>query len=743
MGNLELWGGIECTVNRVGDRYFDQLAQSGHAQRLSDLEALADLGIKKLRYPVLWEHVAPEHPENLNWEWATERLDKLRALHIDPIVGLLHHGSGPQYTNLLDPGFPEKFAAYAKSVAKQFPWVTHYTPINEPLTTARFSALYGLWYPHAQDDASFVKALYHQIKGTQLAMQAIREITPEAKLVQTDDLGYIHATPTLQYQADFENHRRWLSWDMLAGKVDKSHPLWGYLISSKLPAQDLLDFVANPCPADIIGVNYYVTSERYLDEHLIQYPVHTHGSNGQHRYADVEAVRVSAATPVGLQKLLTDACDRYQKPVVVTEAHLGCSREEQMRWLHDVWDSALFLQKQGKNVPAVTAWSLLGSFDWNTLLTQSNGHYECGVFDVRSGTPRPTAAAHLLKKLAAGEDAHPIARLPGWWKRPSRAIYPDTQDYTECYALSCEENEHKPILITGATGTLGRAFARICEDRGLPYVLLTRQDMDIADADSVEEAFAKYKPWAVVNTAGYVRVDDAEEDSVACYRENTQGPVCLAKHCHAHHIALVTFSSDLVFDGDKQEPYVETDQPNPLNIYGSSKLLAENQVLVAMPEALVIRTSAFFGPWDEHNFVYHALRAFAQGEQFTACEDAYITPTYVPDLVHASLDLLLDKAHGIWHVANQGTYTWAQLAELSAKVAGLESAPYLQNVSQNEMNLPAPRPSFTALASGKGIHLPSVEDALGRFLRQSEVPFRPQEVAVEEPDASFEMAAQA
>ncbi|QHL88767.1 dTDP-4-dehydrorhamnose reductase [Nibribacter ruber] len=745
MGNLELWGGIECTVNRVGEQYFDQLAQSGHAHRLSDLEVVADLGIKKLRYPVLWEHVAPEHPENQNWEWATERLNKLRDLSIDPIVGLLHHGSGPQYTNLLDPDFPEKFATYAKSVARQFPWVTHYTPINEPLTTARFSALYGLWYPHAQDDASFVKALYNQIKGTQLAMQAIREITPEAKLVQTDDLGYIHATPTLQYQADFENYRRWLSWDLLAGKVNPQHPLWDYLTGSQLSTEALLDLVNNPCPADIIGVNYYVTSERYLDEHLIQYPVHTHGSNDQHRYADVEAVRVASVTPVGLQQLLTDACDRYNVPVVVTEAHLGCSREEQMRWLHEVWDSGLFLRKQGKNVLAVTAWSLLGAYDWNTLLTQNNGHYECGVFDVRSGTPRATAAAHLLKKLAAGQDAHHIARLPGWWKRSNRALYPEPQEATECFGLpvDLEELSHTPLLITGATGTLGRAFARICEDRGLPYVLLTRQDMDIADSASVEKALTKYKPWALVNTAGYVRVDDAENDSMACYRENTQGPVCLARHCQARNIAFVTFSSDLVFNGEKAEPYTETDQPNPVNVYGRSKLLAEVQVLAAMPGALVIRTSAFFGPWDEHNFVFHALRAFAHREPFTAVEDAKITPTYVPDLVSATLDLLLDQAHGIWHVANQGTYTWAELADLAAKVAGLEAAPHLQPVPQKDVNLPAPRPACTALASEKGIHLPSVEDALRRFLWQSEVCFRPPVAALEDQDPSFEMAAQA
>src|SRR4051794_1066610 len=102
---LELWGGIECTLNRVGDRYFDQLTFSGHADRPEDLERIAALGIQKMRYPVLWESVEPE-PGVYHWEWADERLRRLRELKIVPIVGLLHHGSGPRHTDLTDPEFP-------------------------------------------------------------------------------------------------------------------------------------------------------------------------------------------------------------------------------------------------------------------------------------------------------------------------------------------------------------------------------------------------------------------------------------------------------------------------------------------------------------------------------------------------------------------------------------------------------------------------------------------------------------
>jgi dTDP-4-dehydrorhamnose reductase len=105
---LALWGGVECTVNRVEDGYMDQLERSGHALRPEDLDRFAELGIQALRYPVLWERTAPGHdPRDADFSWADARLARLRALGVRPIVGLVHHGSGPRHTSLLDPSFPE------------------------------------------------------------------------------------------------------------------------------------------------------------------------------------------------------------------------------------------------------------------------------------------------------------------------------------------------------------------------------------------------------------------------------------------------------------------------------------------------------------------------------------------------------------------------------------------------------------------------------------------------------------
>ncbi|HEX8428522.1 SDR family oxidoreductase [Hymenobacter sp.] len=275
----------------------------------------------------------------------------------------------------------------------------------------------------------------------------------------------------------------------------------------------------------------------------------------------------------------------------------------------------------------------------------------------------------------------------------------------------------QPLLITGATGTLGKAFKRLCAVRGIETIILNRAELDITDVLSVEKALARYNPWAVVNTAGYVRVDEAEKDFERCYRENAIGPAILATACAARSIQLLTFSSDLVFDGNKSSAYVESDQPRPLNVYGNSKRLAERDVLIQQPNALVIRTSAFFSPWDEHNFVYSALRAGQQKQAFQAADDVLISPTYVPDLVNVSLNLLIDEEKGVWHLANQGAYTWAELARLAADMAGLDQS-FVLPCSMQAFGLPAARPSYSVLGSRQGNLLPSAEDRLHKCVME-------------------------
>ena len=717
---LELWGGVECTFNRVRDQYFNQLESNGHALRLDDLDRFASLGIKRIRYPVLWENTAPDGLKNANWKWADERLEYLRELGVTPIAGLVHHGSGPRDTSLVDPQFPQKLAEFAAAVAARFPWLDAYTPVNEPLTTARFSGLYGVWYPHGKDEPTFKTALLNQCRGIVLAMRAIREVNPQAKLIQTEDLGKTYSTPKLSYQAYFNNQLRWLAGDLLCGRVTPEHFLWDWLVDRcQASEEELFWFCENSCPPDIMGVNHYITSERFLDHNLANYPKQFHGGNGRDQYADIEAARALSTPTGGIKPLLHEAWERYQLPLAITEVHIDSHREDQMRWLAEIWQSAADARKEGADIRAVTVWSLLGSYDWNSLVTISQGYYEPGPFDLRSKEPRPTAIAEVMRQLAEGKQpAHPVLSGPGWWRRQDRFMCSRPVELRGVTFPSRPQpsGSGAPLLITGSTGTLGQAFARVCELRGIHYQLLSRQQMDIADINSVERVIAQYEPWAIINTAGYVRVDDAEHDAERCFRENTLGPITLAEVCARHDMQLITFSTDFVFNGQRDEPYVENDQIGPLNVYGRSKAESEFGVLNHYPEALVIRTSSFFGPWDQYNFITLALDAFTQGRPFRAASDLTVSPTYVPDLVNVSLDLLLDRASGLWHLTNSHPVTWAELALHAADRAQIDAG-LLHPCSSDDLGFIAQRPRYSALHCSRGSLMPSLDHALDSYLR--------------------------
>jgi len=702
-------------VNRVADAYFDQIDRSGHGARSDDLERFAALGLSSIRYPVLWERVAPDTLDRPDWSWSDERLARLSALQVNPIVGLLHHGSGPRYTSLLDPAFPEKLARFAQLVAQRYPWVRDYTPVNEPLTTARFSALYGAWYPHQRSTRNFVRALLNQIRGTVLAMRAVRDVNPAARLIQTEDCGRCFGTAETRRQVTFENHRRWLTWDLLDGRVTRRHPLWRFLVKWGATSAEL-DWLAEEGDAPaVLGLNYYLTSDRFLDHRLPLYPRELHGGNGRIAYADVDAVRSRAEGITGHREHLLDAWHRYRIPVALTEVHLGCTREEQMRWLHTAWAGANEAASAGATVIAVTPWALLGSFDWDSLVTKPHGHYESGAFDARSPVPRATALVALIQQLARGETpAHPVLASPGWWARPERLLF--HQGTTP----PSETEPTRPLLILGATGTLGRAFATIAHQRGLPVVCLGRQDVDVTDLAALQRSVERVNPWAVVNATGYVRVDDAEREIEACFGINTIGAENVARVCRIIRVPLVNYSSDLVFGGERDRPYTENDRPSPLNVYGASKAEGERRTLDVMPSALVVRTSAFFGPWDTSNFVVQALNAINSGRTWRAAADIVVSPTYVPDLVNAALDLLIDGESGIWHLSNQGTTSWFDFARSAAEICGGDVS-LIEPAASATLGLPATRPAYSALASVRGQMMRPISEALAAFAAVTEI----------------------
>jgi dTDP-4-dehydrorhamnose reductase len=608
---LELWGGCECTVNRVGDRYFDQTVRTGRQDRLSDLGLFADLGIRALRHPIVWERTAPDDPEVRDFTWTDVQLAEMQRLGLNPIAGLVHHGSGPRYTSLMDDSFAPGLAAHARAVAERYPWINDYTPVNEPLTTARFSGLYGHWYPHHRDDRAWITALLNQIDATRLSMREIRRVNPDARLIQTEDLGFVHATDTMADQARFENERRWLTWDLLCGHVVEDHPMHAWL--SGFGFGDRLQAIADdPCPPDVMGVNHYLTSERFLDARLDRYPGMATGGNGRQTYVDVEAVRVCADGALGWAEILRQAWARYGRTIVVTEAHNGSSREEQMRWFLECWRACETVRGEGADIEAVTAWSLLGAYDWPSLLTEDVGKYECGVFDLSNGEPRPTAMCGLLRALARREaptDAGFALASPGWWRRPDirYRFEPVRTSATPPAPAPRTEDEAAPLLITGA-GPLARTFARHCRFRGLPFVVA---------GDKTRAAAGHLQPWSAVIGAG----DHGATFDPAGWR----GARMLS---FAHRGGR----------GGLHTPF-----------------------------------GAPFCHDDANGFAVRLLDALHAGERFDAPEDEAMSPAFRPDAVDAALDLLIDGAEGAWDLAGEEELTWFAFARALADHAGLDA----------------------------------------------------------------------
>jgi dTDP-4-dehydrorhamnose reductase len=415
MSNLELWGGIEATVNRIEDRYINQLELSGHLSRPDDLHKITSLGIKKLRYPVNWELFEDD------LSWPEERLNLLRELGIEPIVTLIHHGSGPKYTDLTDEKFPLHLANYAKKVAKKFPWVKYYTPVNEPLTTARFSGLYGVWYPHTRDDMVFGRCLANQYKAILYSMESIREINPNAVLVQTEDLGKTYCTPSLQYQADHENERRWLTFDVLTGRLEPSDRMYEYLESIGF-IDEIYFHNINPIENIILGIDTYITSPRFLDERWELYPEHLIGGNGIDRYADVEATRVMENPIPEIDEFLQETWERYHEPVAITEAHIDSDDAQRISWFSRFWNGALKAKENGVDVRGVAYWALIGMYGWDKLSTGESEKYEAGAFRIDAGQLCETEVCKALRQAAMGLSIE--SAIKGWWERDDRFTVP-------------------------------------------------------------------------------------------------------------------------------------------------------------------------------------------------------------------------------------------------------------------------------------------------------------------------------
>jgi dTDP-4-dehydrorhamnose reductase len=272
---------------------------------------------------------------------------------------------------------------------------------------------------------------------------------------------------------------------------------------------------------------------------------------------------------------------------------------------------------------------------------------------------------------------------------------------------------HK-LLITGAQGQLGQALQ--AQFSGHEVIAWDIQDLDICELEAVRKALSHIRPDVVLNAAAFTQVDQAETNQEAAYRGNALGPRNLAIATNAMNIPLVHFSTDYVFDGQQTRPYHEFDRPNPLSVYGRSKLAGEEEVQKRNPRHFMIRTA-----WLYHvvgkNFPQTICR-LANQEQVRVVSDQFGSPTFAPHLAQAVSRLIETQSYGTYHLAGSGGTSWYDFTKSLYHARGIHTA--VVPITTAEYPLPAPRPAYAVLTSlqDPSIVLPPWEEGVRAFAAQ-------------------------
>lgn len=276
------------------------------------------------------------------------------------------------------------------------------------------------------------------------------------------------------------------------------------------------------------------------------------------------------------------------------------------------------------------------------------------------------------------------------------------------------------IVITGAGGMVAHATIAHCRATGDETIAFTRAEMDISDVASVSRRLAEVKPDAVLNCAAYTNVDGAESDPRASELANAIGVENLAATCRRLDSRFVTISTDYVFDGGKTGFYTQRDTPNPLGVYGKTKLDGEIRARNVYARTIIVRSGWIYGSGGT-NFlsVVHAL--LAERKTISAIDDSFGTPTFAGDLAARLRELAELDLPGIYHVTNTGEGTsYAGFARKVCELSGIDES-HVLDISESNLNRPAPRPVNSKLAcvisEPLGLApLPQWEKALKGFL---------------------------
>lgn len=263
------------------------------------------------------------------------------------------------------------------------------------------------------------------------------------------------------------------------------------------------------------------------------------------------------------------------------------------------------------------------------------------------------------------------------------------------------------ILLTGASGQVGYELQRSLQAIG-EVVAVDRSQMDLSDLDQVRDVIRAVRPQLIVNPAAYTAVDKAESEPDLAHRINALAPALMAQEARSLRAALVHFSTDYVFDGTKSGPYVETDQTNPINVYGASKLAGEQAITDAGIAHLILRTSWVYGTRGK-NFLLTMLRLAAERDELRVVADQHGAPTWSRTIADTTASVLAqaraggeswwEQHSGIYHLSGQGQTTWHGFTEAIIDKARLNCR--VVPIASAEYPVPARRPANSLMNSDK------------------------------------------
>ena len=275
------------------------------------------------------------------------------------------------------------------------------------------------------------------------------------------------------------------------------------------------------------------------------------------------------------------------------------------------------------------------------------------------------------------------------------------------------------VLVTGVKGQLGYDVVKDLEKRGYQPIGVDRDEMDLMDNEAIRTFIMNLKPEAIIHCAAYTAVDKAEEEVETCYQINAEAVKVISECAKELDVKLIYISTDYVFDGTKEGEYVETDLPNPINVYGASKLKGEQYVQTLLEKYYIVRISWVFGV-NGNNFIKTMRRLGSERDELNIINDQVGSPTYTADLAPLLVDMMETDKYGIYHATNEGTCSWYEFANEIFKQSRIEVK--TNPITTDQYPTAAKRPMNSRMSKAKlkanGFNLlPTWQEALAHYLK--------------------------